>query len=319
MRKELRPVHDLVACDLCERTILKGERIEVFVAAGDRRNVCELCTVQALRLGWQREAGLGEGSPERDRVRPHRPLWTRVVQWAEDQGLLGGAAAGGNGDPELAVPPRGLAPEEPANPAADAAGADRPAAAQPPAEDIAITGEPSSRHPSSRAKRLEEQAARELDASGDDPRRDGWAAAWGRRPGRQAPAAGFKELLGGRRHEPHEVHAVPTSREGKLDRAFELFNASEHRRTVAGISRALGEPWVSASPVGDAATAREVSIVVAWELSWYRYRVDLHDADQPVLLLDRGDEIDDLDEVLRGWNAAADDAGCLGLAAEPIS
>src|SRR5829696_1202118 len=284
MRKELRPVHDLVACDLCERTILKGERIEVFVAAGDRRNVCELCTVQALRLGWQREAGLGDGSPERDRVRPHRPLWTRVVQWAEDQGLLGGAATGASADRGVGVPPRELAPEEPANPAASAAGAERPAAAQLSAEDIAITGEPSPRHPSSRAKRLEEQAA-----------------------------------LGGRRQEPHEVHAVPTSREGKLGRAFELFNASEHRRTVAGISRALGEPWVSASPVGDAATAREVSIVVAWELSWYRYRVDLHDADQPVLLLDRGDEIDDLDEVLRGWNAAADDAGCLGLAAEPIS
>jgi hypothetical protein len=28
-----------------------------------------------------------------------------------------------------------------------------------------------------------------------------------------------------------------------------------------------------------------VSITVAWELSWYRYRVDLGDADDPVTLL----------------------------------
>jgi hypothetical protein len=165
------------------------------------------------------------------------------------------------------------------------------------------------------------EAALELDPGlGNEPHAGdsgGSAAEWARRPGRTG--AGFRDLLTGRRREPREVQAVPASREGKLERAFELFNASEHRRTVAGIGRALGEPWVSASPVGGAAAASEVTIVVAWELSWYRYRVDLDDVDDAVLLLDRGDEIDDLDEALRAWNGAADHDGRLALAAETVS
>jgi hypothetical protein len=48
-----------------------------------------------------------------------------------------------------------------------------------------------------------------------------------------------------------------------------------------------------------------VSIVVAWELSWYRYRVDLGDADDPVTLLAKGQELDELDASMRDWNASA--------------
>jgi hypothetical protein len=61
----------------------------------------------------------------------------------------------------------------------------------------------------------------------------------------------------------------------------------------------------------DAVAASEVTIVVAWELSWYRYRVDLGDADEPILLLEKGDELSELEDSLREWNALADDNGRL--------
>jgi hypothetical protein len=93
----------------------------------------------------------------------------------------------------------------------------------------------------------------------------------------------------------------------KVDRALELFNASGHQRTVAGLARTLGSPWVSALP--DPAQASAVSVVVAWELSWYRYRVDLGDEADPVMMLDKGEELEQIDESLRGWNAALDTNG----------
>jgi hypothetical protein len=54
-----------------------------------------------------------------------------------------------------------------------------------------------------------------------------------------------------------------------------------------------------------------VEITVAWELSWYRYRIDLGDASDPVTLLDKGQEIEELDESQREWNASATKDGQL--------
>jgi hypothetical protein len=107
--------------------------------------------------------------------------------------------------------------------------------------------------------------------------------------------------------DPRRVHAVPTTAEVKVERALELFNESDHQRTIAGLRRTLGDPWVSALPDEDQASA--VSLVVAWELSWYRYRVDLGDESQPVVMLDKGEEIEQIDEYLREWNAALDQSG----------
>jgi hypothetical protein len=106
---------------------------------------------------------------------------------------------------------------------------------------------------------------------------------------------------------PRRVHAVPTTAEVKVERALELFNGSSHQRTVAGLARTLGAPWVSAMPDPNQASA--VSVLVAWELSWYRYRVDLGDEADPVMMLDKGDEIDQIDEALRSWNAGLDQEG----------
>ena len=59
-------------------------------------------------------------------------------------------------------------------------------------------------------------------------------------------------------------------------------------------------------------------MVVAWELSWYRYRVDLGDSAEPVSLQGKGDELGEIDEPLRDWNAGLDSEGRLviGVASE---
>jgi hypothetical protein len=107
------------------------------------------------------------------------------------------------------------------------------------------------------------------------------------------------------------VRAVPTNAQVKVERALELFNSSEHVRTIGGISRTLGEPWVSATPLPEAPS--EVGITVAWELSWYRYRVDLGDAADPVTLVSKGQELEELDEAMRDWNATALSDGRLAV------
>ena len=106
---------------------------------------------------------------------------------------------------------------------------------------------------------------------------------------------------------PRHVRAVPTTAEVKVERALELFNGSGHQRTVAGLARTLGKPWVSAVP--DPAQASAVSVLVAWELSWYRYRVDLGDEADPVMMLDKGEELDQIEDSLRAWNAELDTDG----------
>ena len=48
-------------------------------------------------------------------------------------------------------------------------------------------------------------------------------------------------------------------------------------------------------------TNPEVVITVAWEISWYQYRV-VFDSGQPVRLAERGYELDDLDPRFTHWN-----------------
>ena len=46
-----------IACDVCGRTLLRGEHAEHFLAGGERRLVCDLCTARAQHEGWIRESG----------------------------------------------------------------------------------------------------------------------------------------------------------------------------------------------------------------------------------------------------------------------
>ncbi len=114
---------------------------------------------------------------------------------------------------------------------------------------------------------------------------------------------------------PRHVRGVPTTAEVKVERALELFNASEHQRTIAGLTRSLGSPMVRAVPDPEAPST--VTVLVAWELSWYRYRVDLGDAAEPVALQGKGDELSDIKEGLRDWNAGLDADGRVVIGVEP--
>jgi predicted Fe-S protein YdhL (DUF1289 family) len=236
VKKELRPVHDAVSCDVCGRTILKGERAEWYLApGGQRRQVCDLCAVRAQNHGWIRESGAGDLPARMPRNEPRGGVFGRLrrrrpaAQPGEDEARLAEhEAAFGAAD--------GAEPQEY------------------PAEEPAPPPRPRSRPQS-----------------------------------------------------PRHVRAVPTTAEVKVERALELFNGSGHQRTVAGLARTLGQPWVSAMP--DPAQASAVSVLVAWELSWYRYRVDLGDEADPVMMLDKGEEIDQIDESLRTWNAGLDNDG----------
>jgi hypothetical protein len=82
--------------------------------------------------------------------------------------------------------------------------------------------------------------------------------------------------------------------------AAELFNGSPFRRTVAGIAKSLGEPKVSVVPLSG--VNAEVVISVAWDISWYQYRVT-PESGQPVRLAERGHDPHELESMFTSWNA----------------
>jgi hypothetical protein len=82
--------------------------------------------------------------------------------------------------------------------------------------------------------------------------------------------------------------------------AADLFNESAFRRTIAGIAKSLGEPKASIVPLSG--TSSEVVLTVAWDISWYQYRIS-PDAGQPVRLAERGHEPRELETSFTAWNA----------------
>jgi hypothetical protein len=216
-----------VACDVCGRTLLRGEHAEHYLAGGERRRVCDLCTARAQHEGWIRESGADdlelrhprhEGRSFIDRLRSGRR--ERVREVAEEA------------EPE---PPRS-----------------RPEASPP------LRSEP-----------------------------------------KPLPA------------EPRHIRAVPTNAELKMQRALDVFNASDHTRTVGGVARSLGAPSVCVRPRPERPAV--VSITVMWELSWYRYEVDLSDEAGGVRRDAQGDELSELIPEEQVVNAAADERGALHL------
>ena len=132
-------------------------------------------------------------------------------------------------------------------------------------------------------------------------------------PDRRRRRGALSRLLDlGGRAEPPPVVAEPILRrlsepEQAMVEAAEVFNASDHRRAVAGIARSLGSPRVSMVP-SRARVSGELVVTIAWDLSWYQYRV-APDSSQPVRLESRGQDPSELDHRYTAWNAHLDEDG----------
>jgi hypothetical protein len=229
--------HPDIACDVCERRLLRGEHPETFLVAGQPRTVCELCVPRAAHQGWKRVSDLDAATVTVARPRRARGIFDRFraagrAQWVESEPVLENGAAD-----EHAAPDRRS------------------------------------------GRRADEGAARERDLAAEVEdelsRLDG-----------VAPQA------------------------GPLARALEIFNATEYPRRIGGVARSLGAPEVS---VRELDVSGVVSIVVAWELCWYRYRVDIDDPAAGAELVAQGTELHELEREEREVNATADDHGALNL------
>jgi hypothetical protein len=255
-RKSITTTRAAVACDVCGRTLLRGEHADPFIAGGARRMVCELCTARAANEGWIRE-----GADNALGVRRNGPRGGRSLL-----GRLRPKQVPGRRAPADAVPPtrRGYS------------NVDRIETAERVAHDDAALDD--------------EGVAAELEA---------------------APAQAASEGIAASR-EPRHVRAVPTNADLKMARALDVFNTTAHPRRIAGVARSLGQPAVTVLP--SATEGSIVSIVVGWELCWYRYEVDLADEAAGVRVTGQGAELTELTAEELEANAAADERGLLVLA-----
>jgi hypothetical protein len=88
--------------------------------------------------------------------------------------------------------------------------------------------------------------------------------------------------------------------------AADIFNASDYRRTIGGVAKSLGEPRASILQLRG--VNQELAITIAWDITWYQYRVSSESA-QPVRLEARGHELGDLEALFQNWNARVDTDG----------
>ena len=99
-----------------------------------------------------------------------------------------------------------------------------------------------------------------------------------------------------------------STREQQMVEAADIFNTSDYRRTVGGIAKSLGAPRASIVPLSG--VTGELIVTVAWDISWYQYRVT-PDSPQPIRLAERGHDLADLDPGYQHWNARVQDDGRL--------
>ena len=127
-------------------------------------------------------------------------------------------------------------------------------------------------------------------------RKSRWGSLFGNKRAEEAPVADEPIL---RRLSEPELAVVE---------AADLFNSSPHRRTVAGVAKSLGAPKASIVPLSG--VSGEMVVTVAWEISWYQYRVS-PDAPQPLRLAERGHDLEELELSFQDWNAHLADDGRL--------
>jgi hypothetical protein len=266
--------HPVVACDVCGRRLLRGENPDVFLAGGQRRTVCELCVPRASAEGWLREADNHALTVRQGRTRRTGSLLGRLRQLREpaERPLRR------EGRPNTTLPTQ-------------AAGG---GLAEDGLYDFLEGGsiERAGEDP-------HELYIGSVEAGTDDRVADEWAGEVGYEGDALEDA-----LLGA---EGEGATRALTSGDLKIERALEVFNAGEPPRRVAGVARSLGAPSVTVRPLEDSGST--VAIVVAWELCWYRYEVDLGDEAAGPRLVAQGLELDELTEEDRLANASADERG----------
>jgi hypothetical protein len=98
----------------------------------------------------------------------------------------------------------------------------------------------------------------------------------------------------------------PNTPERRVRRALDEFNQSDQARVVAGLIRSLGLPQAAVRDVS--AKPPRVDVIVAWELSWYRWEVGLN-GDGQVREVAKGAEVSELEGDELEWNASVDGEG----------
>jgi len=96
-----------------------------------------------------------------------------------------------------------------------------------------------------------------------------------------------------------------------LPEALRAFNASNHRRTVAGLSRTLGPPRASGLAVRASSGYPGARLTVAWELTWYQWEVGPGPRGPEVRESGKGETIDQLRAADRTWNLLVGSDGTL--------
>jgi hypothetical protein len=269
--------HPVVACDVCGRSLLRGESPDVFLAGGQRRTVCELCIPRAAAEGWLREADNHASSVRPARGRRAGSLLGRLRQLREPaEHPLHRKARPVSGAAEDSGPS-----EDGLYDFLDGGSLER---AEPYEDELyggsVQAGEPIDEAWSAQGNGLDGDGLLSDDHGFDDGRST-----------RSEPSA----------------HSAITTGELKVARALEVFNAGEQPRRVAGVARSLGAPSVTARALEDSGST--VAIIVAWELCWYRYEVDLGDEAAGSRLVAQGMELEELPQEDRLGNAAADERG----------
>jgi hypothetical protein len=223
-------------CDVCGRTILRGERTTAYLTPdGERQSVCALCRERAEEAGWvpadsQAARALGTAPKGRRRLN----LRERVRDYSA----------------------RLRAAEHPEEAGGEAKAA-RPVRQTP------------SRIPALASRRAKPEPAAE--------------------PKPEPPAP-----------------IVPNTPERRVRRALDEFNRSDQARVVAGLIRSLGEPQAAVRDLS--AKPPRVDVIVAWELSWYRWEVGLNGGGQ-VREVAKGAEVSELEGEAPDWNASVDAQG----------
>jgi hypothetical protein len=126
------------------------------------------------------------------------------------------------------------------------------------------------------------------------------APARGEEVGTRRPATDAKPAASETSRPPAAADAPELDGTTVVD-AVVAFNRSDHRRTVAGLTRTLGPPRATAL-VRRANGTETVRLTIAWEITWYQWEVFAAGHRHDVRESGKGDTIDQLGSDDRAWN-----------------